>query len=230
MRRAIGLSDLVLYTILIILWALLQGCHPVFVSEDRMTLYSKPAGSAASTRPLLWIYFHNRASDLYDASNFVRAILGSSCGFQIAGVAFTDSGMRVSPPHQFRLDVSIQDRADVTAQDERNYEYHDVMVRARLVRVQDDTQVAEGQGAERYDAYRSQGYVQGARAYPERQSAIRHAMERALVGMCVGRRFDYEPAPYPYDAGYGLTVCGYGASGRMTKKGAWDMRYDCRRY
>jgi len=167
--------------------------------------------------------------ELRDASSIAQAVL-DSCGFQIAGTAFADSGVRTSPPHQFRLDVSVQDRADVAEQDERNREYHNVIVRMRLVRAQDNTPVAEGQGAERYDADgRSRGY--GQRAYPERQSAIRYAMERALSGTCEGRRSDYNPEsyPHPYDAVYGSTVCGYGASGRITKKGAWNMRYDCRR-
>ncbi len=227
----ISWKDLLIYALLIILLGL-AGCHPVFVSEDQMTAYSHPAGSSVETRPrpIVWIFFHNRFSvELRDASSIAQAVL-DSCGFQIAGTAFADSGVRTSPPHQFRLDVSVQDRADVADQDERNREYHSVIVRARLVRAQDNIPVAEGQGAERYDADgRSRGF--GQRAYPERQSAIRYAMERALSGMCEGRRSDYESVPYPYDAMYGgSTVCGYGASGRTTKKGAWDMRYDCRRY
>ncbi len=226
----------VLLMVVLVLLAL-TGC--VATSGGyRAEIYSDPAGSVpARAHPLMWIFFHNnRTAEMYDAARAVQGAL-DSCGFRVAGVAFADSGVRTSPPHQFRLDVAVaeepswyQDRLGAY------HEYVTVRVETRIVRAADQTLIAEDIGYGNYSADgRSSSPVRaGVRIRASRQAALQAATEGAVRSVCrAGRSGYYYDAPsasYPYAAPYGRTLCGYGASGRMTKKGAWDMRYDCRRW
>lgn len=216
----------------------------------RAELYSKPAGSYesrrdgyAQARPLVWVWAHDSAggSDAYypvHAARIAEQML-IGCGFSSAGVAVASSYRgQMSPPHQFRLDLKISEESPAFYADDlgHTHEYRAVRVDARLMRAADNTLMASGQGRGAYGADgRAHDIVQArGRIYASAFVALQKATEGAVRSVCHERRSEYHDAPslgaYPYDAPYGQTLCGYGASGRVTKSGAWDMRYDCRRY
>ena len=205
----------------------------------RAELYSAPAGSYADThgvraRPLAWIFFHNnRTAEMYGASRAAETTL-DSCGFRVEGVAFADSGVRTSPPHQFRLDVAVAEEPSLY-QDRLGayHEYAAVRVDARMIRAADNSPVTEWRQSIGYygaDGLPHSILQSGVRIRAGAYEAFRVATESAVRSVCYPQRSWYYDsrsygAAYPYDAPYGQTLMGYGACGRTTKSGAWDLRY-----
>lgn len=213
----------------------------------RAELYSTPAGGYGTergyqqARPLVWIYVHDVAdgaaqSDVYHAVHAARtaeqALIG--CGFSSAGIAFASSYReRMSPPHQFRLDLTFSEDP-VSYRDRLGSirEYRKVRVDAYLIRAVDGVSVASGRG---YGAYGADGgahdIVQARiRIYGSAFVALQKATEGAVRSLCGERRkSEYDDAPshaiYPGTLPYGQTLMGYGACGRRTKSGAWDLGY-----
>lgn len=207
----------------------------------RAELYSTPAGSVpAQSRPLVWIYVHDVADgtapqDLYHAVHAARTAEQAliQCGFSSAGIAFASSyGERMSPPHQFRLDLTVSE-SPASYRDRLGSirEYRAVRADARLVRAADNTLIVSGQSHGAYSADgRAHDLVQASmRIYASVYVALQKATEGAVRSVCNERRSEYSDAPshevYPYAVPYGQTLTGYGACGRRTKSGAWDLHY-----
>ena len=230
----ISWKDLLIYALLIILLGL-AGCHPVFVSEDQMTAYSRPAGSSVENqlRPIVWIYFHNSASrELHDVLNVAQEVLGV-CGFQIAGVAFADSLPQMFPPPQFRLDLTVY-----TEPLGQGYGYRTLRIHARMVRAEDNVSIAEAQRSVYHAEDGRSRFVispSGVRVpiHASERLALEEAARGAIGSLCSAHNpYEYENPFYPRPAAIvpsGTTLCGYGASGKTTKSGALDMRYGCQR-
>ena len=190
------------------------SCNPVFLTYERAELYGGRGSTTAPARPIVWVYLYDIANgdilDLYSAARAAESIL-EGCGFRSAGIVFAGSyGERMSPPHQFRLDLAVAAHARSTG-----YQYDTmVTVDAGMVRAADQEPVG----------VKSRGSAHYTRQEVAAQALV-GATAQAVRPVCYGidlyqPRSDILISPGP-------THCGYGASGRTTKKGVQDMRYDC---